>query len=193
MGNPPLRPLIYHATDLAIIQLNPFSRNAPPLTAMEITNRINEVTFNSSMIHEINAIVAVNNVNKYLKDNSATHPSLEEALNLLPVNPVNLYSITNQDYMRTLGYASKAVIVKEFLEELHREGRNAADEWVRSESYQSLSTTAPPAAGFPDDAREKGFPGDVLDRQLKNIIRAPGKVSLKPSQAKYSEIATSVK
>ncbi|CAG9195468.1 hypothetical protein BCAR13_1140026 [Paraburkholderia caribensis] len=30
-------------------------------------------------------------------------------------------------------YASKAVIVKEFLEELHEEGRKAADMWVNSE------------------------------------------------------------
>ena len=70
---------------------------------MEITNRINEITFNSSMVHEINAIVAVNNVIKYLKNKSAGHPPLKEALDLLPVNPINLYSITNQDYLRTLG------------------------------------------------------------------------------------------
>ena len=55
------------------------------------------------MVHEINAIVAVNNVIKYLKNKSAGHPPLKEALDLLPVNPINLYSITNQDYLRTLG------------------------------------------------------------------------------------------
>lgn len=88
MGNPPLRPLIYHATDLAIIQLKPCSRNAPPLTAMEInqSNQWGDIQF--LQIREINAIIAVNNVMKYLKDNSANHPALEEALNLLPVNPV---------------------------------------------------------------------------------------------------------
>jgi NTE family protein len=194
MGNPPLRPLIYHATDVAIIQLNPFSRDKPPLTAMEINNRINEVTFNSSMIHEINAISAVNNVIKYLKDNTAKHPSLDDVLKLLPVSPVNLYSITNEDYLRTLGYASKAVIVREFLEELHDEGKKAADQWVCSESYRSVSATVSPVPGLPDAPHVDGsFPGDVLDRQLKNYIQEPKKAPPKPSQDDYSGMTAGAK
>ncbi|BCZ81769.1 alpha/beta hydrolase [Paraburkholderia terrae] len=194
MGNPPLRPLIYHATDVAIIQLNPFSRDKPPLTAMEINNRINEVTFNSSMILEINAIVAVNNVIKYLQEKSAKDSALKEALKLLPVNPVNLYSITNEDYLRTLGYASKAVIVREFLEELHEEGRKAADKWLHSESYRSVSATDLPVPRLPDAQHVDGiFPGDVLDRQLKNYIRGPKEIPPKTPQGDYSGMTVAAK
>lgn len=168
MGNPPLSPLISHATDVVIIQLNPFARNETPLTAMAINNRVNEVTFNSSLIHEINAIEAMNKVLDYLEAKSKENASIREALKTLdplPFNRVNLHRIADEDYLRTLGYASKAVIVKEFLLELFEKGRKAADGWL-SQSYSSLSSSAPHVEALPSSRPTKVFPDQILDDLL---------------------------
>ena len=58
MGNPTLFPL-FRATeseDVLIVQLNPLVREDTPTSAKEIMNRINEITFNSSLLGELRAI-----------------------------------------------------------------------------------------------------------------------------------------
>lgn len=58
MGNPALFPLIdeCQARDLVIVQINPIYRKELPRTAPEIANRINEITFNASLIKELRAL-----------------------------------------------------------------------------------------------------------------------------------------
>lgn len=172
MGNPALSPLITDATDVVIIQLNPFSRDEPPLSAMQINNRVNEITFNSSLVHEINAIVAVNKMIDYFTNLAKENDAAKQALKLLPASRINLYRITDEPYLRTLGYASKAVIVKEFLRELHDKGKEAADKWW-NQAHPSLGDTAPHHPAIPETGASKDqFPGDVLDTLLsrKHII-----------------------
>lgn len=58
VGNPPLYPF-FHATgtdDVILVQTNPIERAETPQTAREILNRINEITFNSSLLSEFRAI-----------------------------------------------------------------------------------------------------------------------------------------
>lgn len=55
VGNPALFPLVLHANDcdLLLVQTNPFVRHELPTTARDITNRLNEITFNSSLLKEL--------------------------------------------------------------------------------------------------------------------------------------------
>jgi NTE family protein len=58
MGNPAIFPF-FRATDtedVVIVSINPLERNMTPHTQEEIMNRINEITFNSSLIAEYRAI-----------------------------------------------------------------------------------------------------------------------------------------
>ncbi|MGD9139113.1 MAG: patatin-like phospholipase family protein, partial [Desulfobacterales bacterium] len=57
-GNPILYPFAYHsdAQDIVIVQINPLSCQKTPKTAREILNRVNEITFNASLLHELRAI-----------------------------------------------------------------------------------------------------------------------------------------
>ena len=58
MGNPAIFPF-FGATeteDVLIVQINPVERVATPHTQTEIMNRINEITFNSSLLAEFRAI-----------------------------------------------------------------------------------------------------------------------------------------
>jgi len=51
MGNPAIFPLIYgcQSTDVIVIHINPIVREAVPRTASDILNRLNEISFNSSL------------------------------------------------------------------------------------------------------------------------------------------------
>ncbi|HVM82990.1 MAG TPA: patatin-like phospholipase family protein, partial [Candidatus Binatia bacterium] len=58
MGNPAIYPLVYHcdASDVMVVHINPIMRKELPVTAGEILNRINEISFNSSLMREMRAI-----------------------------------------------------------------------------------------------------------------------------------------
>jgi NTE family protein len=57
-GNPALYPLVAHRTtpDIVVVQINPIFRDALPRTAREIMNRVNEISFNSSLVKELRTI-----------------------------------------------------------------------------------------------------------------------------------------
>ncbi len=58
MGNPALFPLFYELScpDIVIVQINPIERQEMPITASEIQNRLNEITFNAALMGELRAI-----------------------------------------------------------------------------------------------------------------------------------------
>jgi NTE family protein len=58
LGNPVIFPF-FRATateDVLVVQINPLVRKSTPMSSSEIMNRINEITFNSSLIGEYRAI-----------------------------------------------------------------------------------------------------------------------------------------
>src|SRR5499433_1484028 len=58
MGNPAIFPF-FRATqteDVLVVQINPIERHMTPTSSQEIMNRINEITFNSSLLAEYRAI-----------------------------------------------------------------------------------------------------------------------------------------
>ena len=58
LGNPVIFPFFgsTQTEDVLVVQINPLVRQATPTSASEIMNRINEITFNSSLIGEYRAI-----------------------------------------------------------------------------------------------------------------------------------------
>jgi NTE family protein len=54
-GNPTMTPLVKECRtqDILLIQINPVRRDAPPRSAREIHNRINEVSFNATLLKEL--------------------------------------------------------------------------------------------------------------------------------------------
>jgi NTE family protein len=57
-GNPALYPLLTstEAPDILVVQINPIVRADLPRTARDIMNRVNEISFNSSLVKELRAI-----------------------------------------------------------------------------------------------------------------------------------------
>jgi NTE family protein len=120
MGNPALFPLIYNCSspDILIVHINPIQRAELPQTASEILNRINEISFNSSLMREMRAI---NFVTRLIDEKRITDGSLRRML---------IHSISADDQMTKLSTASKLNADWDFLTFLRDTGRQAAETWI---------------------------------------------------------------
>jgi NTE family protein len=58
LANPPIFPLFHatHTEDVLIVQINPLERKETPTTTRDIVNRVNEISFNSSLASEFRAV-----------------------------------------------------------------------------------------------------------------------------------------
>jgi len=122
LGNPALYPLIYDcgARAVVIVQINPLAIEEVPKTSAEILDRMNEISFNASLIGEMRAIdfVARQLDNDRLDSNRYKH--------------MLLHMIDSEAEMRRFGYASKLTADLDFLLHLKGIGRRAADRWLES-------------------------------------------------------------
>ncbi len=120
MGNPVLFPFIDHSpsSDIAIVQINPVVRHGTPRSARDILNRVNEITFNSSLLKELRLIGFVDN----LLDSGRLSPN--------EFRRINIHLIEATEAMNPLGASSKMNSEWEFLLHLRDIGRNAAEKWI---------------------------------------------------------------
>ncbi|MFN4011187.1 patatin-like phospholipase family protein [Pannonibacter sp.] len=119
MGNPPLYPLFYETDthDTVLIQINPIERAETPRTAREILNRLNEITFNSTLLREMRTIEFVGRLIREGKLSSEKYMD------------VRLHRIDGEA-LKPLQASSKVNAEWPFLQELHRIGRETAAAWV---------------------------------------------------------------
>ena len=123
MGNPAIFPLIYGCVcpDVAIVQINSLAREDVPKTSTEILNRLNEISFNSSLMREMRAIEFVN---RLLEENLLT-PSAATRL-----KEIHVHMIAGDNEMKHLGVASKFNTEIEFILHLKSIGRRCAGAWL---------------------------------------------------------------
>ena len=123
LGNPALSPLLDYAQDLLLVLVNPFHRaDMPPRTAPGILDRLNEITFNASVVLEINAIEAINSLLAELADSGVPYAGRYK--------PIRLHAIRDDAYLATLGFVSKNSTSWAFLSALHDAGYRTADQWL---------------------------------------------------------------
>ncbi len=123
MGNPVIWPLIYHAAnaDVVLVQINPLERGGVPRTPQEINDRIDEIAFNSSLIHEMRAISFVQ---RLLEHDALKEPFASRYRNM------RIHMIANERAMEALGVSSKSNAERDFLEHLKAVGRASAERWL---------------------------------------------------------------
>ena len=123
-GNPALWPLFYESQtrDLLIVHVNPILRPELPKEAYEIENRINEVTFNSSLLNELRAIQFVQ---KLLEKKMLKEQFRDEYKN------IRLHAIRSEDTMRAAGISSKYDTSWTFLTSVRDAGRKVAADWLK--------------------------------------------------------------
>ena len=121
MGNPVLYPLFYHteSRDVVILHINPIERPGLPTTAANIANRLNEITFNSSLIKELRSVYFVQ---KLLDDGWIKDEHRDKLKYVL------IHSVRADNAMSDLSSASKMNSEWKFLTNLRDRGRALASE-----------------------------------------------------------------
>jgi NTE family protein len=120
MGNPAIFPF-FRATeteDVLVVQINPRVRNVAPKSSQEILNRLNEITFNSSLLAEFRAIDFVRRLIDQKRLPRGTGPG--------QYRRVNVHRIALDEAFRKLTAASKLSSDYDFFVMLRNGGRRAA-------------------------------------------------------------------
>ncbi len=127
MGNPAIFPLIYScdAVDVVVVHINPIERDEVPRSAGEILSRVNELSFNSSLMREMRAIAFVS---RLIDEGTIRAGAMKRML---------IHAIADEPYMRSLRLTSKMNPDPGFLQHLHGVGRDCADAWL-AETYEAL-------------------------------------------------------
>jgi NTE family protein len=124
MGNPAIFPF-FRATaseDVLVVQINPVERRTVPHTQNEIVNRINEITFNSSLIAEYRAIDFATR----LIDQGA----LKRGMGPGEYRRINVHRIALESSFKKLTADSKLDSDYDFFQMLRDGGRRAAQEFL---------------------------------------------------------------
>lgn len=119
-GNPTITPLIRETIshDTILVQVNPVERAMVPRTARDILNRVNEVSFNATLLKELRMIAILRNV---------VDAGSEEGERWARMRIHRIDS----PMMTSLGYSSKLSAEWDFLTMLRDEGRRCAEAFLK--------------------------------------------------------------
>jgi NTE family protein len=128
LGNPSLLPLIDEspAHDLVLVQINPVRREQVPTQVQEITDRINEITFNSSLVKELRSVALLK---KLIADEHLPKDRLQGHL-FRQVDDLLVHRIAADSDLARLGASTKMSAEWSVVSRLHRTGRATANDWL---------------------------------------------------------------
>ncbi len=122
MGNPPIYPLIYdcESRDVLIVQINPIKIHEVPTSAHAIMDRINTLSFNSSLMREMRAI---HFVTKVIDNGFDDNGRLKRML---------IHTVDAEEELSKFGASSKLNAEWEFLQALFELGRAKANAFIET-------------------------------------------------------------
>lgn len=123
-GNPALFPLFYEteSLDILLVHLNPMRRDGVPATAPEIMNRLNEVTFNSSLLKDLRAIAFVKKL--------IEHDMIKDEFKHM-YKDMRVHAIHADEMMKDYSMHSKFDTSWDFLTNLRDTGRDGMKKWLK--------------------------------------------------------------
>lgn len=163
MGNPVLYPLFYEteSRDIMIVHINPVNRAELPVTGPDIMNRVNEISFNSSLIKELRAVAFVQ---KLLENDMLKEEYRDQFKDVL------VHSILPDSIIPDLSVASKFNTDWDFLTWLRDRGREIAGAWLE-EHYEDLGqhSTVDLRQDFIDPVQEPSARREAGGRNSRKI------------------------
>lgn len=144
MGNPVLEPLVRYcrSADIVIVQINPTHRDGLPCTAPQILDRVNEITFNASLLRELRSMAVITWL---VERGEIRDPRVQRAY---------FHLIADEEAMRDLGVSSKLDTDWSFLARLRDSGRRCADQWLETNfAHLGRRSTLDLKAWEPDEYR----------------------------------------
>jgi NTE family protein len=126
-GNPALYPLLTSTVspDILVVQINPILRATLPRTARDIMNRVNEISFNSSLLKELRAIGLMQRVAE------------AKGIDLSVYTHTYLHLIHTDLEVKDLVASSKLNAEWAYLRMLFDLGRGWADSWL-DQNFDSI-------------------------------------------------------
>jgi NTE family protein len=126
-ANPALMPLVTssESPDIVIVQINPIVRHEAPQSAREIINRVNEISFNTSLIKELRAIALM----QRMLDGKGVDAG--------PAGKTYIHLIHTDTEVQDLAASSKLNAEWAYLQKLFQRGRGWADAWLEA-NYKAL-------------------------------------------------------
>jgi NTE family protein len=120
LGNPVIFPFFRTTSteDVLVVQINPLVRQATPMSSSEIMNRINEITFNSSLMSEYRAIEFVARL--------IDQGKLPRGIGPGQYRRINVHRIVLDRFGTRIDASSKLSTDYDFFEMLRVSGRRAA-------------------------------------------------------------------
>jgi NTE family protein len=127
MGNPALFPLFDETTtdDILLVQINPVERRETPRTAREIHDRLNEISFNGTLLRELRAVAFV------------TQLIEEGKLSPDDYRNVRLHRIDGTGVLDDHEASSKGKAEWDYFVQLRDDGRRAAAAWLAA-NYEAI-------------------------------------------------------
>ena len=134
-ANPALLPLISESepNDLILVQINPVERPGIPRTAHDIIDRVNEISFNSSLYQELRSVALIK---RLLKEEESSGHSYKAPL-FAKLDSLFVHRIEAQKEMRPLSASSKLSSEWSLISRLHDIGYETAETWL-SENRKNL-------------------------------------------------------
>ncbi|WP_296474747.1 patatin-like phospholipase family protein [Roseinatronobacter sp.] len=116
-GNPALYPLFdaHLPDDIVIVNINPLQREDVPRTAQEIQNRINEISFNTSLLRELRAVQFVK---RLIAEGRMERGAMKDVL---------VHTVADDALMNTLSVTFKVTPTPYLLHSLKEAGRTACE------------------------------------------------------------------
>ena len=123
-ANPALMPLVASpaSPDIVVVQINPIVRHSEPVSAREIINRVNEISFNTALIKELRAIALM----QQMLDAKAGKVGLD----LGAAARTFVHLIHTDTEVQDLAASSKMNAEWSYLRMLFDRGRNWAESWL---------------------------------------------------------------
>ncbi len=129
--NPALSPLIKECAtaDLVLVQINPLARGHTPRTSADILDRVNELTFNASLLTQMRAI---DFVNRLVDDGAVSHARCKS---------VRVHRIDGGAALEGLPASSKTSADGALINRLFESGRVSGQEWL-AQHFEAIGRRA---------------------------------------------------
>ncbi|WP_366657610.1 patatin-like phospholipase family protein [Fodinicurvata sp. EGI_FJ10296] len=117
MGNPPLFPIFYNCDcrDVLVVQITPINLSELPTDSTSIFDRINGLSFNSSLMREMRVVNFISDLVRRGIDDGGR------------LKEVFIHTIDTEETMNKLGASSQANLDRKFIGGLFERGREQAD------------------------------------------------------------------
>ncbi len=163
MGNPALFPFFYETDcdDLVLVQINPIERLDTPQSSQEIANRIDEITFNASLLREFRAIDFVKRL------------IAEGRLSAQDYRDIRIHRIEAPDALVALSASTKMNAEPDFLGYLRDLGRSTAETWLATEADKVGRQSGVDIGSEIGYALRREVPGHLPDK-AKAELHSPG-------------------